>query len=173
MTTENESSTPGGARGKAATAENHGDLAELLAAVMSHPDTPGEVVNAVADTLCGLRDRDGLADAEVIRRALANADAPGAAEDAGAVAQLLEARAASLTPAEVRALCEDLAYRHGGDEEDAADFLAVLTAAVYRRETGDREGLLLAARAGFMPVIEAASSAVDSLILKRLEVWRG
>jgi hypothetical protein len=75
--TDKESSTPGGARGKAATGEGHADLAELLSAVMRHPDTPAEVVNAVSDTLCGLRDKDDLTDAEVIRRALRNAEPKG------------------------------------------------------------------------------------------------
>jgi hypothetical protein len=161
-------------KGRATTSTaNHGDLAELLAAVMAHPDTPGAVVNDIADTLCGLRDKDRLTDAEVIRRALRNAPRePGAG--AGAGPPDLETLASTLTRDEVRGLCEDYAYRLGGrDEDDSADVLTLLTAFTFTREMTAREGFLLEARAAFMPFLRGPVDAVDALILKRLEVWRG
>ncbi len=164
----------------------HGDLAELISAVMRHPDLPADLYNDLGDRLNDLF-HDGLQVSEpwFVRRALTNAgaeagahaetpdaEAPDATPDA---ADYLEARAASLTPDEARALCEDFAFRHAGDsddESDVADLLLLLTAAAFKREMDDREGLLLAARAAFMPYIGAAVGAVDELIGARLEAWR-
>jgi hypothetical protein len=159
----------------------HGDLAELVSAVMRHPETPNELYNSIGDWLNDSF-HDGLQVSEpwFVARALQNAgaesetpaEAPDATPDA---ADYLETRAAVLTPEEARALCEDFAFRHGGgaeDESDIADLLLLLTAVAFKREMDDREGLLLAARAAFMPYIGAAVGAVDALIAGRLEAWR-
>jgi hypothetical protein len=84
--TDDKSSTPGGARGRAATGANHGDLAELLAAVMRHADTPADLHTHIGDWLVS-QPQPRIDSPDYIRRALGNADAPGAAGGAGAGAE--------------------------------------------------------------------------------------
>jgi hypothetical protein len=156
----------------------HGDLAEMLSAVMRHPEMPDELYNSIGDWLNdsfhdGLQVSDPSFVARALRNAGAGSEAPAGTPDAAA--DYLETRAASLAPDEARALCEDFAFRHAGgaeDEADIADLLLLLTAAAFKREMDDREGLLLAARAAFMPYIGAAVGAVDALVAGRLEAWR-
>ncbi len=76
MTTENESSTRRGARGKAATGANHGDLAELLSAVMRHADTPADLHTHIGDWLVS-QPQERVDSPAYIRRALANAKKGG------------------------------------------------------------------------------------------------
>lgn len=165
-----------------ATKTTPGDLAEHLAAVFYHPETPADLYNLLLDWVGGReaahlnRLRETPAYAGHLRQILdlraeagggAGAKAPPDASD-------LEARAASLTPGEARALCEDFARRLAGrDEEDAADLLTLLTAATFKRDPADREALLLAAQAAFMPMMPGAVAAVDALVSGRLEAWRG
>ena len=78
MSNSKKTTTKGGTQGKTKTGTGHADLAELLSAVLRHPDMPADLHTYIGDWLVS-QPQESIDSPEYIRLALAHASGKGGA----------------------------------------------------------------------------------------------
>lgn len=153
-------------------------LADLLSAVLRHPDLPTEIYNDITDSLCGLSDDAiDLTAPEFIARVLSQPrgdDAPQTEPppvDAGQPNADLVFKAVTYEDAR-RIVNRDSIQSKERSDEEIGDLLALMFCLTYCEQV-QRDGVLYEVVNAFMPRLNCAHKSTERMVVARyIEGWQ-